>query len=87
MAKGEYSDDAQIPFHIKRKKIIKRIHEWEKFEANCQLLRELDNEKVLKISELQKQRRKSLDNAVTKRKTKQSNLMKAKSYPNQLSPV
>ena len=89
MAKGEYYDDAHIPSNVKKKKIIKRIHEWERFEANCQILRELDNEKVSKISELQKQRRNSLDNIVRKRKTKRSNLRKAKSvsYPNQLSPV
>ena len=89
MAKGEYYDDAHIPSNVKKKQIIKRIHEWERFEANCQILRELDNEKVSKISELQKQRRNSLDNIVKKRKRKLSNLRKAKSvsYPNQLSPV
>ena len=73
MAKGEYYDDAHIPFHIKRKKIIKRIHEWERFEANCQVLRELDSEKVLKISELQKMRRNSLDNVMKERKMKHFN--------------
>ena len=63
MAKGEYYDDAHIPSHLKKKEIIQRIHEWERFEANCQIIRELDNEKVLRISELQKKRRRSLENS------------------------
>ena len=89
MAKGEYYDDSHIPSHVKKKKIIKRIHEWERFEANCQVLRELDKEKVSKISEMQKQRRNSVGNIVKERKKKPSNLRKAKSvsYPHQLSPV
>ena len=90
MAKGEYQDEAHIPSHIKKKEIMKRIHEWERFEANCQVLKELDDEaKLLQISELQRKRRGSLDNIVKKRTMRQSNLRKAKSmsYPNQLSPV
>ena len=89
MAKGEYYDDAHIPSNVKKKQIIKRIHEWERFEANCKVLRELDKEKVSKISEMQKQRRNSVGNIVKERKKKPSNLRKAKSvsYPHQLSPV
>jgi hypothetical protein len=79
MAKGEYYDDAHIPYHVKRKEIIQRIHEWERFEANCQVVRELDNDKVLRISELQKKRRSSLENCLKGRMTRQSSLRKAKS--------
>ena len=88
MAKGEYSDDdGAIPYHIKKKKIIQRIHEWEKFETNCQILRELDDEKVLQISELQKQKRTiSLGNLNKDFKNKESKLRKAKSESHQLSP-
>ena len=85
MAKGEYYDDAHIPSHVKKKEIIQRIHEWERFEANCQIIRELDNEKVLRISELQKKRRRSLENSAKGEKTRQSSLRKSKclSCPNQ----
>ena len=89
MAKGEYYDDAHIPSHVKKKEIIQRIHEWERFEANCQVLRELDNDKVLKISELQKKRRSSIENCLNGRKTRQSSLREAKnlSCPNQTSHI
>ena len=89
MAKGEYYDDAHMPSHIKKKEIIQRIHEWKRFEANCQVIREFDNEKVLRISTLQKQRRSSLENGNREKKTRQSSLRKAKSLscPNQMSPI
>ena len=89
MAKGEYQDAAHIPSHVKRKEVMKRIHEWERFEANCQVLKELDKEKMLQITELRKMRRRSLDNTVKKRVIRQCCLRKEKSmsYPNQLSPV
>ena len=89
MAKGEYYDDAHMPSHIKKKEIIQRIHEWERFEANCQVIRDLDDEKVLRIFELQKQRRRSLENSAKERKTRQSSVRKAKSLscPNQMSPI
>ena len=88
MAKGKYSeDDGAIPYHIKKKQMIQRIHEWEKFETNCRILRELDDEKVLQISELQKQKRTiSLGNLNKDFKYKESNLRKAKSESHQLSP-
>ena len=89
MAKGEYYDDAHIPSHVKKKEIIQRIHEWERFEANCQVLRELDDEKVWRISELQEKRRSSLENSEKERNIRQSSLRKAKSLscPNPMSPV
>ena len=90
MAKGEYQDNAHIPSHVKKQEILARIQEWERFEANCQALKELDDKMtILQISQIQRQRRRSLENTVKKRTTKQSNLRKAKSmsYPNQLSPT
>ena len=90
MAMGEYyENDGSVPSHIKRKKTIKRIQEWEKFEANCQLLRELDEDKLSKISEMQKQKRTlSVGNLNKEIKTRKSNLRKAKSVSNshKLSP-
>lgn len=88
MAKGEFSN-GDIPSHIKRKKTIKRIQEWEKFETNCQILRELDDDKICKISDMQKQKRTiSVGNLNKEFKNKRSNLRKAKSvsYSHQLSP-
>ena len=89
MAKGEYYDDAHIPSHVKKKEIIQRIHEWERFEANCQVLRELDNEKVLRVSELQKKRRSSVENSEKEGNIRKCRLRKAKSLscPNPMSPV
>ena len=55
-AKGEFAD-GNVPSHIKRRKTIRRIHEWERFERNCQLLKELDNEKLSEISKLHKEKR------------------------------
>ena len=89
-AKGEFSDDeGNIPSHIKRKKTIKRIHEWERFEKNCQVLKELDEEKLSKISKLHKERRtRSMGNVNLEGKERRSNLRKANSVGNQhhLSP-
>ena len=59
-AKGEYTeDDGRIPTHLKKRKMMERISEWEKFEENCRLLREFDDETILKISELHKERKAS----------------------------
>jgi len=90
LAKGEFSN-GDIPAHIKRKKRIKRIHEWEKFETNCQILRELDDDKICKISDMQRQRRTVSVGNLNKEfrsKEQRSNLRKAKSvsYSHQLSP-
>ena len=90
LAKGEFAN-GDIPAHIKRKKRIKRIHEWERFENNCQILRELDDDKICKISDMQRQRRTiSVGNLNKEFRTKEqrSNLRKAKSvsYSHQLSP-
>ena len=76
LAKGEFSDDeGNIPSHIKRKKTIKRIHEWERFEKNCQLLKELDEEKLSKISKLQKERKtRSMGNVNSELQMRRSNV-------------
>ena len=88
--KGEFSDDeGNIPSHIKKKKTIKRIKEWERFEKNCRLMKELDNEKLSEISKLHKEKRtRSMGNVNLDVKQRRSNLRKAKSvgYQHQLSP-
>ena len=46
MLKGEYSEKGgQIQAKLRRKKTLKRIREYEKFEANCLLLKELEETK------------------------------------------
>ena len=87
-AKGEFSDDeGNIPSHIKKKKTIKRIQEWERFEKNCQLLKELDDEKLSEISKLHKEKRtRSMGNVNEEVNDRRSNLRKAKSVEQQLSP-
>ena len=87
-AKGEFSDDeGSIPSHIKKKKTIKRIQEWERFERNCQLLKELDDEKLSEISKLHKEKRtRSMGNVNLGVHERRSNLRKAKSVEQQLSP-
>ena len=85
MAKGEYSDDeGAVPSHIKKKRMLQRIHEWEKFEANCKLLRELDDGKVFEISELRNQKRTSLSAGNLNRciQHEQKTMTKAKSVSN-----
>ena len=52
-AKGEYLEhEGEVPLDIRRKKTMKRIHEWERFEANCYMLKELEKEKGVKVTEL-----------------------------------
>ena len=91
MAKGEYSDiDGNIPLDIKKKRTLKRIHEWEKFEANCQMLKEMNDEKQKVLEDFQRRRRKSLGHGSRDQvaRKKKRNLRKYKSvgYPDQLSP-
>ena len=91
MAKGEYSDmDGNIPLDIKKKKTLKRIQEWEKFEANCQMLKEMNDEKQKVLEDFQKRRRRSLGNGSRDQlaRKKRAKLRKYKSvgYPDQLSP-
>lgn len=52
-AKGEFSElEGEVPLDIRRKKTMKRIQEWERFEANCYMLKEMEREKGVKVTEL-----------------------------------
>ena len=89
-------DGEEIPPAEKRKQILKRIREWERFEANCHMLKELEREKkkLKKQLEEKKRRRNSLGHQMTER-TKRSqelsepphSLRKAQSIADPLSPV
>ena len=93
-AKGEYLEhEGEVPLDIRRKKTMKRIHEWERFEANCYMLKELEREKGVKVTELGEfqnlQRRNSVGEEL-RRVREVSVLRKAKSMGyhsrDQLSP-
>ena len=56
MIKGDFND-GRMPTHLKRQKTMKRIQEWERFEESCHMIKEMDNDQIEKISELQKERR------------------------------
>ena len=95
IAKGEFIfEDGKVPSDVKKKEILKRIHEWERFEANCQMLIDLEKEKKKLMEQLRRnRRRKSLGNSSKEqlddtRGSKESRMRKAKSvgYPDQLSP-
>ena len=89
LIKGDLNDGT-VPTHIKRKKTIKRIHEWEKFEESCHMLKEMDEDKIMKISELQRERRPGSTGTLKEVKVKPpNNPRKAKSvsYSHQLSPT
>ena len=59
LARGELKDENNLSAKTKKKKTLRRIHEWQRFEANCQLVRDLDEEQLSKISEMHKQSRQS----------------------------
>ena len=97
MAKGEFVyEDGKIPSDVKKKEILKRIHEWERFEANCQMLKDLEKEKKKLMEQLKKsKRRKSLGNSsrehlenAAEGRSRATRMRKAKSvgYPDHLSP-
>ena len=97
VAKGLTIEEGEdIPPAEKRKQILKRIREWERFEANCHMLKELEREKkkLKKQLEEKKRRRNSLGYQMTQR-TKRSqeltepkhSLRKAQSIADPLSPV
>ena len=89
MIKGDFND-GRMPTHIKRKKTMKRIQEWEKFEESCHMIKEMDTDTIEKISELQRQRRTgSVGTLREHSKAKSNSLRKAKSvsYSHQLSPT
>ena len=92
LIKGDFND-GRVPTHIKRQKTMKRIQEWERFEESCHMIAEMDDEQIVKISELQKERvrvRAGSMGALREVKVHKnsSNLRKAKSVSNshQLSP-
>lgn len=89
MIKGDFND-GRVPTHIKRQKTIKRIQEWEKFEESCHMIKQMDEDQIIKISEMQQARRHGSVSACAIRETVKvkSNLRKAKSvsYSHQLSP-
>ena len=91
MAKGEFSDmDGNIPFDIKKRQTLKRIEEWEKFEANCQMLKEKNDEKQKVLKDFQQRRRKSLGHGsrdqLARQKRRKMRKYKSVGYPDQLSP-
>ena len=89
MIKGDFND-GRMPTHMKRKKTVKRIREWEKFEQSCDMIKEMDTDTIEKISELQRQRRAgSVGTMLDSAKGKSNSLRKAKSvsYSHQLSPT
>ena len=65
---------------------MKRIQEWEKFEESCHMLKEMDDDTIVKISELQRERRVRADSLGALKDVRvhknSSNLRKVKSpYP------
>ena len=96
VAKGlTIEEGEEIPPAEKRKQILKRIREWERFEANCHMLKELEREKkkLKKQLEEKKRRRNSLGVQLTRTKRSQEwtehqhSLRKAQSIADPLSPV
>ena len=88
--KGEYTDEeGQMPAKIKKMKTLKRIEEYEKFEANCQMMKELEKEKRVSMSRDVMQRRNTImvegEKRTEERKVK---LRRANSIPSplELSP-
>ena len=62
VAKGLVLEDGEdIPQAIRRKQVIKRINEWEKFEANCHMLKEIEKEKKKLKRQIEHRRHKSVD--------------------------
>ena len=55
IARGKLGEDSAGSAQAKKKKLMKRIHEWQRFEENCNLIKDFDEEKILKLSELQKE--------------------------------
>ena len=48
---GEYTEEeGKMPPKIKKMKTLKRIQEYEKFEANCQMIKEMEKEQRSSVS-------------------------------------
>ena len=55
-ARGKYGgDDNSVTAQVKKKKALRRIHEWQRFEANCRVVRELDDDQIIRISEMHRE--------------------------------
>ena len=88
--KGEYSEEeGQMPAKIKKMKTLKRIQEYEKFEVNCQMIKELEKGQRASVSRDVLYRRNTImvDEA-KKTEERQAILRRAKSIanPKNLSP-
>ena len=55
IARGKLGEDSAGSAQAKKKKLMKRINEWQRFEENCQLIKDFDEEKILRLSELKKE--------------------------------
>ena len=88
VAKGLVLEDGEdIPQAIRRKQIIKRINEWEKFEANCHMLREIEKEKKKLKRQLGHRRHKSVELELSQSSNVHYNLRKIQSAVDGLSPT
>ena len=52
--------NGNIPLDVKKKRTLNRIKEWGRFEANCQMLKEMNDKKQKVLEDFEKQRRKSV---------------------------
>ena len=68
LAMGGHENQASA--QTKKKKTLRRIYEWQRFEANCQVVRDLDDDQIIRISEIHKEISKQ-STPVRPRKTKQ----------------
>lgn len=90
MAKGLVLEEGQdVPPAVRRKEILKRIREWERFEANCNMLRDLEREKRKLKRQLGERRRHNSAGPRSRSRTNETpvhDLRKVKSLAGQLSP-
>ena len=52
IARGKLGEDSAGSAQAKKKKLMKRINEWQRFEENCHLIKDFDEEKILRLSEV-----------------------------------
>ena len=87
--KGAYSEEeVQMPSKIKKMKTLKRIQEYEKFEVNCQMIKELEKGQRTSVSRDVLDRRNTIMvHKAKKTEERRANLRRAKSIANpNLSP-
>ena len=92
VAKGLVLEEGQdVPPAVRRKEILKRIREWERFEDNCKMLRELEREKRKLKKQLEDRRRHHSSGSRSRRPRNNEecvhDLRKTKSLATQLSPT